>query len=61
MWARSARGQSLSPAVGGSGSADCASGRHQVGEDTVHGVIHRFNEIGLACLDLSEREAVPVC
>lgn len=28
-------------------------------EDTVRDVIHRFNEIGLACLDLAGREAVP--
>lgn len=31
----------------------------QADEDTVRDVIHRFNEIGLACLDLSGREAVP--
>ena len=33
----------------------------QADEDTVRDVIHRFNEIGLACLNLSGREAVPAC
>lgn len=35
----------------------------QADEDTVRDVIHRFNEIGLVCLDLSGREAVsaPAC
>lgn len=31
----------------------------QADEDTVRDVIHRFNETGLACLDLGGREAVP--
>lgn len=30
----------------------------QVDEDTVRDVIHRFNEIGLACLALGGRESV---
>ncbi|WP_244190038.1 helix-turn-helix domain-containing protein [Streptomyces hygroscopicus] len=30
-------------------------------EDTVRDVIHRFNEIGLACLDPIGREVVPAC
>ncbi|MFE9338868.1 transposase [Streptomyces sp. NPDC007063] len=37
----------------------------QADEDTVREVIHRFNEVGLACLDprwaLGGREAVPAC
>ncbi|MEU5537649.1 IS630 family transposase [Streptomyces sp. NPDC020362] len=33
----------------------------QADEDTVRDVIHRFNEIGLACLNLGGREAVPAC
>ncbi len=32
----------------------------QANEDTVRDVIHRVNEIGLACLDLGGREGVPV-
>ncbi|GGW88026.1 hypothetical protein GCM10010320_81710 [Streptomyces caelestis] len=31
----------------------------QADEDTVREVIHRFNELGLACPGLDGREAVP--
>lgn len=33
----------------------------QADDDTVRDVIHRFNEIGLASLDLRGREAAPAC
>ena len=33
----------------------------QADEDTVRDVIHRFNEIGLACLDPRWAGAVPAC